>query len=71
MSEYGCYTLDLYCDAENSNHAFDEFPHQFIDQKGSSCRRMARRRGWVFKRDGTTICPRCSGKAYKTSGNSE
>lgn len=46
-------------------HSHGEFPHQFTDELGSQCRKMARQAGWVFKRDGTTVCPRCSGKARK------
>jgi hypothetical protein len=76
VSAFGCYTLDLYCDvpceqifshcaAKKGQHRFKEFPHQFTDELGSECRKMARQAGWVFKRDGTTVCPRCSGKARK------
>ena len=57
----GCYALDLYCDRENPAHAYNEFPHQFTDEMGSRCRAAARTAGWIIHRDGSAICPKCSG----------
>jgi len=42
----GCYTLDLYCDAENPDHQYGEFPHQFFHERGSVCRSRASP-GWL------------------------
>ncbi len=62
----GCYSLDLYCDNAGTFpdgiHAFDEFPHQFTHELGSVCRARAKAAGWLFQRDGKTLCPKCSGK---------
>ncbi len=74
----GCYTLDLYCDnyinnpsvteytngyvSDKLGHRMGEFPHQYTHELGAKCRSRARRDGWVFARDGTTICPTCSKK---------
>lgn len=57
----GCYTLDLYCDAQNKAHAYGEFPHQFHHERGSVCRRQARKWGWTIGKD-RDLCPKCSGK---------
>ena len=59
MTIAGCYTLHLYCDNANGNHAWGEFPHELTHELGSSCRKEARRRGWVFHRNGTVTCPKC------------
>ena len=63
-----CYSMDLYCDVKNGDdpwntapHNYDEFPHQFIGETFSGCKKKAVARGWVFKRDGTHICPKHSG----------
>lgn len=56
----GCYTLDLYCDHDNPEHSWGEFPHTYLDEQGSRCRQMAREAGWTFHRDGTTTCPKCN-----------
>jgi hypothetical protein len=65
--QVGGYTLDLYCDGINENHEYKEFPHQFIDEHGSKCRKAAHRAGWKFLRSGETLCPKCSGKKLKRS----
>lgn len=65
----GCYTLDLYCDNESTEHehsgtSYDEFPHQFTGEIASECRAKARRAGWQLNlRTGKAICPKCAGKA--------
>lgn len=56
----GCYDLHLYCDHENPDHGWDEFPHAYTDEFGSACRAEARRDGWVIHRDNTATCPKCS-----------
>lgn len=63
----GAYTLDCYCDnvtpgVNDSRHEYGEFPHQYVHEYGSVCRKRARADGWLFKRDGKTFCPKCSGK---------
>ena len=50
------------CDAENESHGFKEFPHIFTAEHGATARRQARNAGWAIKKDGTALCPRCSGK---------
>lgn len=56
----GCYFLHLYCDAKNPKHRFGEFPHEYTDELGSVCRKMARKDGWKINKDGTALCPKCS-----------
>lgn len=67
----GCYTLDLYCDRQGKHpdgiHAFEEFPHQYTHEFGSVCRARARRAGWLLGRDGSALCPKCSGKAKQST----
>ena len=68
----GCYTLDLYCDrfsvspgevTDEHGHWYNEFPHQFTAELGSECRAKAKQRGWKLNlKDGTALCPKCSGK---------
>jgi hypothetical protein len=63
MSWAGCYSLDLYCDNDGAPaHLWGEFPHQYHHELGSVCRDRARRAGWLMRRDGTSLCPKCSGK---------
>ena len=64
----GAYCLNLYCDHENDQHGFREFPHEFTSETGGECRREARARGWKIHRDGTATCPKCTkalSPAYK------
>lgn len=62
----GGYTLDLYCDRESKAHEYKEFPHEYTAELGSVTRRNARRDGWVLNmKEGTAICPKCSGKGPK------
>lgn len=58
----GAYSLHLYCDNESDDHAYKEFPHEYVDEFGSSCRRRARKAGWKLYRDGRAICPKCNMK---------
>ena len=59
----GCYVLDLYCDLENPDHKYDEFPHQYTAETGGKCRKDARREGWKLNLwEGTAICPKCNKK---------
>ena len=64
----GCYTLDLYCDHvdqeafDDGVHIYGEFPHQFTAELGAECRRNARRAGWILKKNGGDICPKCTKK---------
>jgi hypothetical protein len=82
MVEVSCYSMDLYCDfgrqtpAYGHNdlvppHKFQEFPHQFSGPNRSYCVRAARERGWIFKKDGRTICPKHSKiiRAQKENSN--
>ena len=57
----GCYTLDLYCEEDGHPHEYNEFPHQYIHEFGSTCRRMARKDGWILDRQNCkAICPKCN-----------
>jgi len=58
-----CYSMDLYCDTKDNNplHRLN-FPHQFTGETFGECKRQAQKRGWVFKADGTHVCPKHSGK---------
>ena len=58
----GCYSLDLYCETGNNAHKWDEFPHNYTDEKGSVCRAAARKAGWIIRRNGDAICPKCNPK---------
>lgn len=54
------YSLDLYCDRPNSDHGFNEFPHQFNGETFSECAKEARKAGWRFHRKTrTATCPKC------------
>jgi hypothetical protein len=55
----GTYTLDCYCDHENDQHSFREFPHQYQGQTEGECKREARQDGWRFHHGGTATCPKC------------
>lgn len=66
----GTYALDLYCENGNDNsktwpdkhgHAFREFPWQYTDEHGSTCRARARRAGWsINRKTGAALCPNCN-----------
>jgi hypothetical protein len=58
----GCYSLHLYCDNEDVEHPYDEFPHTYTAELGSKCRNAARRDGWRLGRTGKAYCPLCGGK---------
>ena len=67
----GGYTLELYCDArpDDTLHtralivAGDGFG-EFVGEKASTCRRLARKAGWLLNlKEGTCICPACRKKA--------
>ncbi len=60
----GTYTLDLYCDTEGCDQPLAKLgqPDEFIAELGTTCRRQARQAGWTLKRNGTAVCPQCSGK---------
>lgn len=62
------YSMDLYCrnvtDAHifssNNIHDYKEFPHRFTGETNSECKQYARKKGWVFNRDGDVTCPKCA-----------
>lgn len=69
----GSYTLHLYCDNEreypDGTHDYQEFPHVYNSERGATCRRGARRAGWVLgKRD---LCPKCSNRKRGEGENAE
>ena len=66
MSAVGGYTLDLYCCVCNGSK-YNLGSNRLIAQfsaDGPKCyyeaRRLARRDGWVFHKDGYASCPKCS-----------
>lgn len=56
------YLLQLYCDNENPEHNWREFPHEYTGEHGPRCRALARRDGWRIMRDGHCYCPKCNKK---------
>lgn len=60
LSYAGCYSLDLYCKYENPDHNWDEFPHKFVDELGTACRKRAKAHGWKIHADNTATCPKCN-----------
>lgn len=60
MSIVGGYVLDLYCDYQNPDHVYLEFPWQYVTEFGWTCRAEARRDGWQLDlRKGLARCPKC------------
>ena len=68
------YSLELYCDNENGrrltnqhpNHEYGEFPHVYTGERGSTCRKMARKSGWKLDlENGEAYCPKCNSKEQK------
>lgn len=72
------YLLDLYCDNPDSDvhrHGYydiasdyTQFPFSYTaDGKGcySEVRRLAKKDGWKFNRDGTVLCPKCAKTTLK------
>lgn len=62
--EVSSYAMDLYCDIDNPQHLYNEFPHSFTGETNAECKKQARKRGWKFKKDGTVVCPKCVRKGY-------
>jgi hypothetical protein len=76
MPFYESCTLSLYCDnvhasttgtrvagkivAGANEHVPGEFPHLFHGGRITLCREQARKTGWRFHRNGSTVCPRCT-----------
>jgi len=63
--QVGCYSLHLYCEnysVADGIHNYGEFPHEYAHEYGSRCRADARRDGWLLKRDGRALCPKCNPK---------
>jgi hypothetical protein len=60
MPSYGCYTLDLYCDRDNADHEYGEFPNRYTGHSQRKCISYAKRDGWRFDPSGTVICPQCA-----------
>jgi len=62
------YTLDLYCDnteAHVGSYDTNGFPKTYVGegQKAYSiAHKNAKNAGWLFKKDGTHICPECVNK---------
>jgi hypothetical protein len=63
----GCYHLHLYCDQPGCTPAIWNpmrvNQYEVTDEHGSTCRLMARKRGWILRKDGTAICPDCAKKS--------
>jgi hypothetical protein len=58
----GGYSLDLYCDHANTDHGWNEFPHNFYGQTFGECAKAARQTGWTIRRTRTATCPKCNGR---------
>ena len=69
MPAIGGYALHLYCDNDKNTDDVWDGVHEYgrpLELTGcnfSECRREARQLGWVFHKDKTVSCPKCSGKA--------
>lgn len=68
------YTLDLYCD--HPGHVYSHISQKFqycSDSKNcySEVRKMARNEGWILKKNGEVICPKCSGKTQVAGNTNE
>jgi len=65
----GGYTLNLYCDGEaHGNGHFSEFA-EFCDDSINcyrAVRKEARESGWILRKDGSALCPKCSNKKAKS-----
>lgn len=62
MPIYGCYSLDLYCDAELENGTVLNNATQatFAAQRREDAVREAREAGWIVnERRNRTVCPDC------------
>lgn len=62
------YTIHLYCENEEMHrygHSYDDFNNEYFAE-GRNCytkaRVLAKRDGWILKRDGRAFCPDCSKK---------
>lgn len=65
MPAIGGYTLELYCDHPTNKHPYREFPHEYLDpESGASCRRSARKDGWLLDSD-MTLCPKCNPRSRR------
>lgn len=53
------YDLHCYCDHENDQHSYDEFPHQYMARNQREAKAMAKKDGWRFHHDGTATCGKC------------
>lgn len=54
------YSMHLYCDHENSRHAFQEFPHEYDGETFAECAKAAKAAGWkIHRKTRTATCPRC------------
>lgn len=61
------YDLHMYCKWENTRHRWGEFPHEFGGPDRADARKQARKRGWIFHRDGYATCPKCAKDIKETS----
>lgn len=56
----GGYVFHAYCDHENPEHEFDEFPHEPGNvQSRAQAIKSLKSYGWRFHKDGTATCPKC------------
>ena len=63
--EASCYSMDLYCDRliECSPEGWEDGGSAtYTGETWGECAKQARNDGWIFRKDGTHVCPRCSGK---------
>ena len=62
----GCYVLHVYCDDPGHTLWRDGFPEwEYTGETRAECRRQAKRDGWKYRKDGTTICPACARRAAR------
>lgn len=57
----GCYSIDLYCDAEIKHPFWWHFPKTYTGRSEAACIRAAVAEGWRVGRE-RQLCPVCSGR---------
>jgi len=68
----GCYVLHIYCDDPGHTRWRDGFPEwEYAGETRAECRRQAKRNGWKYRKDGTTICPACARRAAHPTDRSK
>ncbi|MBD3732817.1 MAG: hypothetical protein IE934_08885 [Sphingopyxis sp.] len=70
----GAYVMHFYCKYENPEHPWQMGGHYMeepveVETRGAAIAQM-RRAGWIYHRDGTATCPKCSAAISRARGES-